>query len=636
LVLGGSYLAYEGTESLGEKLGLIKEHGYSNEHSIPNTDDLTAAEDKTVASAVRTDTILSIEIIALTIASVTTETITTQIGVLILIGLIATVGVYGVVGLIIKMDDVGFHLRDAHAKNQGYQLISKLLILGMPKVMKALGVIGMIAMLMVGGGILIHNLPFLYDVNHLGASLPFILPMAIEYFISPVTVALIVGVMIVILQKVSLGLLMKSVILISGSALLLLWSGLVTLNLSEKVVDYEFWFVLVTLAWALVEFYELYKKYIWNRYLVTRSLAYGYVNNFISKVIQSQLSDYSVDRLHPGDFFVIPNNSENIEEIRESGCEHIEIDNGYIRAISIVKNDKDKKLYDYPKTLTQYLTSDCFKGEDERLSHEKGLFFSFVRRELEERGLIDFVQLPKKSEYIEKFKLKYFFYDIKNTCNATRNPSKHIETLWLSVLLLLCLSVLFYVAFSWWKGVDVPTPWLSLNAEAALTIIIILTTVLAERLVSSVVEYKRYSAIESLAQGYYVNFIDGEFMKNIKEKFKKVTLEIYFPKNIKELSDNHNASLDLKAKIKGYNLKKITIDEKPISQGKEFWKLDGEEISILDFPSTLTSIEPLLVQSPYDTDIEDKGRTEKYIKEFLKKIKNLASDNDINITESRK
>ena len=201
LIAGGSYLAFEGSESLGEKLGLIKEHGHSHEHSIPNTDDLMAAEDVTVASAVRTDTILSIEIIALTIATVASEPIITQIGVLALIGLIATVGVYGIVGLIIKMDDVGFYLRDNHPNNKVYMSTSRLLILGMPKVMKALGVIGMIAMLMVGGGILIHNLPFLYDVNHLGASLPFILPMAIEYFISPVTVALIVGVMIVMLQK---------------------------------------------------------------------------------------------------------------------------------------------------------------------------------------------------------------------------------------------------------------------------------------------------------------------------------------------------------------------------------------------------------------------------------------------------
>ena len=200
LVLGGSYLAYEGTESLGEKLSLIKEHKHTHEHSIPDTDDLTAAEDKTVASAVRTDTILSIEIIALTIATVVNEPIATQAGVLVLIGLIATIGVYGIVGMIIKMDDVGFYLRDAHAKNQGYQRISKILILGMPKVMKALGFIGMIAMLMVGGGILIHNLPFLHGLDHLGADLPSILPQIMALFTTPVIIALLVGSFILIIK----------------------------------------------------------------------------------------------------------------------------------------------------------------------------------------------------------------------------------------------------------------------------------------------------------------------------------------------------------------------------------------------------------------------------------------------------
>ena len=202
LVLGGSYLAFEGSESLGERLGLIQEHEHSHEHSIPDTDDLVAAEDVTVSSAVRTDTILSIEIIALTISSVVNEPITTQIGVLILIGLIATIGVYGSVGLIIKMDDVGFYLRDKHAQNKGYQLIGKLLILGMPKVMKALGFIGMVAMLMVGGGILMHNLPFLHGLANVGRELPSILPMVMEFFITPVSLALVVGSLVTLLKKI--------------------------------------------------------------------------------------------------------------------------------------------------------------------------------------------------------------------------------------------------------------------------------------------------------------------------------------------------------------------------------------------------------------------------------------------------
>jgi len=103
LVLGGSYLAYEGTESLGEKLGLIKEHEQSHEHSIPDTEDLIAAEDATVNSAVRTDTILSIEIIALAIASVVTEPIINQLFVLVIVSLVATISVYGIVALIIKI-----------------------------------------------------------------------------------------------------------------------------------------------------------------------------------------------------------------------------------------------------------------------------------------------------------------------------------------------------------------------------------------------------------------------------------------------------------------------------------------------------------------------------------------------------
>ena len=201
LIAGGSYLAFEGSESLLIKLGIAKAHNHSQEHSTPNTQDLTAAEDATITSAVRTDTILSIEIIAITIASVATESISTQIGVLILIGFIATVSVYGTVGLIIKMDDIGFYLRDKYPDNKFYLFISKRLILGMPKVMKALGLIGMIAMLMVGGGILMHNLPFLHGLDHFGASLPFILAQMMEYFFIPVIIALVVGLAIVMFKR---------------------------------------------------------------------------------------------------------------------------------------------------------------------------------------------------------------------------------------------------------------------------------------------------------------------------------------------------------------------------------------------------------------------------------------------------
>jgi len=199
LVLGGSYLAYEGTESLGEKLGLIKAHDHTHEHSTPNTQDLTAAEDATVNSAVRTDTILSIEIIALTIASVATETLSTQFGVLVIISLIATFAVYGIVGMIIKMDDVGFYLKEK--QNSFYQGIGSLLIQGMPKVLKALGWIGMVAMLMVGGSILIHNLNFLHGLLQWSEPLPLIASLLIEHAVTPIAIAMIVGSAIILIKN---------------------------------------------------------------------------------------------------------------------------------------------------------------------------------------------------------------------------------------------------------------------------------------------------------------------------------------------------------------------------------------------------------------------------------------------------
>ncbi len=200
LIIGGSFLAYEGTHSLAEKVGLVKEHEHSHEHSIPDTDDLMAAEDATVASAVRTDTILSIEIIALTISTVATDTLPIQLGVLVAIGLIATFAVYGIVGMIIKMDDVGFYLQAQSSKT--YNKIGSLLVKGMPKVLKTLGWIGMIAMLMVGGGIIIHNVEFLHFLSHVGQGLPYILPVLMEFFISPVSVALILGAIIVLVGKI--------------------------------------------------------------------------------------------------------------------------------------------------------------------------------------------------------------------------------------------------------------------------------------------------------------------------------------------------------------------------------------------------------------------------------------------------
>ncbi len=152
LMAGGLYLSYEGAEKVIEKLGGEK-HGETLEDPI---DDPVEFEKKRIAGAVRTDLILSAEIMAITLNEVAAETLLTRGAVLALVGLVITVVVYGAVALIVKMDDVGLHL--SQKPSEIAQSVGKLLLRGMPWLLKALSVIGTIAMLWVGGGILIHGL----------------------------------------------------------------------------------------------------------------------------------------------------------------------------------------------------------------------------------------------------------------------------------------------------------------------------------------------------------------------------------------------------------------------------------------------------------------------------------------------
>lgn len=152
LMAGGLYLSYEGAEKIIEKLGGEK-HGETLEDPI---DDPVEFEKKRIAGAVRTDLILSAEIMAITLNEVAAETLLTRGAVLALVGLVITVVVYGAVALIVKMDDVGLHL--SQKPSEIAQSVGKLLLRGMPWLLKALSVIGTIAMLWVGGGILIHGL----------------------------------------------------------------------------------------------------------------------------------------------------------------------------------------------------------------------------------------------------------------------------------------------------------------------------------------------------------------------------------------------------------------------------------------------------------------------------------------------
>jgi predicted DNA repair protein MutK len=191
LVIGGSFLCYEGFEKVWEKFFHKKAHkndapGMS---STATPMEVSEYERIKIKGAVRTDFILSAEIIVITLGTVATEALLQRVLTLSSIGTLMTVGVYGLVAAIVKMDDLGLYLI------KGSSLVSKKIGRGLlvfaPQLMKFLGIAGTIAMFLVGGGIITHAWP---AVHHWQESLSFPLPTCID-----LTFGLIVGGVIVAL-----------------------------------------------------------------------------------------------------------------------------------------------------------------------------------------------------------------------------------------------------------------------------------------------------------------------------------------------------------------------------------------------------------------------------------------------------
>ena len=164
LMLGGLYLSYEGAEKLVEKL---TGHHEEDEEARPTS--AAAFEQARVSGAVRTDLSLSAEIMAIALAEVTAEPLVERTIVLALVGVAMTALVYGTVGLIVKLDDIGLHF--ARHGGRALQAIGRVLVTGTPGLLKALAGIGTAAMLWVGGGILLHGTaqlgwPLLADWQH--------------------------------------------------------------------------------------------------------------------------------------------------------------------------------------------------------------------------------------------------------------------------------------------------------------------------------------------------------------------------------------------------------------------------------------------------------------------------------------
>ena len=158
LMLGGCYLSYEGAEKVYEAVVPHEAHAHEKKIGAKSAKSL---EDQKVASAIKTDFILSAEIMAITLSEVSASSVVVQAVVLALVGLFITLGVYGAVAIIVKADDVGL----AMAGYQNQSTIGALvrgtgrgLVVGMPYFLKALAIVGTAAMLWVGGGIIIHAL----------------------------------------------------------------------------------------------------------------------------------------------------------------------------------------------------------------------------------------------------------------------------------------------------------------------------------------------------------------------------------------------------------------------------------------------------------------------------------------------
>lgn len=150
LMLGATYLCFEGAEKV---VGRLRKNSSHDHHAAPTTAQGPDAEKQMAAGAIRTDFILSAEIMVIALNEVASERFWPRLIILIVVAIVITLAVYGVVGLIVKMDDIG--LRLAQHSSSFAQKLGRGLVAGMPKLLASLSVIGTVAMLWVGGHILL-------------------------------------------------------------------------------------------------------------------------------------------------------------------------------------------------------------------------------------------------------------------------------------------------------------------------------------------------------------------------------------------------------------------------------------------------------------------------------------------------
>ncbi len=193
LMLGGAYLCFEGAEKLVHAFAPHADHEVEKDF---DTRDPAHLEEEKVAGAIKTDFILSAEIMTIALATIESPSFWMQAITLAVVGTMITVVVYGAVALIVKMDDVGLHLA-ATGRTSGGRALGRGLVLAMPKLMAFLSIVGTAAMLWVGGNIVTHGLevthlwPWPYEtIHHIAEAVAHVVPVAQGFIGWLVTAAL--------------------------------------------------------------------------------------------------------------------------------------------------------------------------------------------------------------------------------------------------------------------------------------------------------------------------------------------------------------------------------------------------------------------------------------------------------------
>ena len=189
LILGGFYLAYEGVEKIVEYLFHKEKKGH--EVISESEEDNTDAEKSKIKSAVTTDFILSVEIVIIALGTVLDRSLTLQIITVSVVALLATIGVYGIVALIVRMDDAGYSLMK-HSNNKGFlSTVGNILVKSLPIVIRILAFVGTIALILVSGGIFVHNIEYFH---HLLPNVPSIIKeFGLGLIAGVIVVGLVVG-----------------------------------------------------------------------------------------------------------------------------------------------------------------------------------------------------------------------------------------------------------------------------------------------------------------------------------------------------------------------------------------------------------------------------------------------------------